>query len=110
MINSILYVFKPKEECSIKVEHNYLRLVLAAHIVQVALFTTDASIASVLNGLPERDTEIDDDEINNFAQLINQLRNGARLPSLQCSPQIIYSFTIHVSLFDYDVILTFMTS
>ena len=55
-------------------------------------------------------SEIDDDEINNFAQLINQLRNGARLPSLQCSPQIIYSFTIHVSLFNYDVILIFMMS
>ena len=70
----------------------------------MALFTTDASLASVtadLNKSNQEQHEFDfdqnSDEINNFAQLINQLRNGARLPSLQCSPHVIYRYTIHVS-------------
>ena len=90
-------VKKTVQSTSHQSEHHFLRILLAAHITQIALFSTSESIKShqidenviTLSG-------INDEESENLASLINQLRGKADLPDLQTDHQKLYSYVCSV--------------
>ena len=79
-------------------EHHFLRILLAAHITQIALFSTSDSIEK-LHQIDENVitlSSISEEESENLASLINQLRGKADLPDLQTDNQKLYSYVCSV--------------
>ena len=90
-------------------EHHFLRILLAAHITQIALFSTSDSIDS--HQIDEKVitlSSISLEESENLASLINQLRGKADLPDLQTDIEKLYSYVCSVKIrFSHTTLIRF---
>ena len=104
---------KTVQSSSHQSEHHFLRILLAAHITQIALFSTSDSIDShhVFDEKVISLSSISEEESENLASLINQLRGKADLPDLQTDNQKLYSYvcSVRTCLFHASLI-TFLVS
>jgi len=74
-------------------EHHFLRILLAAHITQIALFSTAESIEShQLDESTDNTMGISDEETENLASLVNQLRGKAEMSDLNTNNQKLYLY------------------
>ena len=90
-------------------EHHFLRILLAAHITQIALFSFSHSIESYqIDEKVITLSSISEEESENLASLINQLRGKANLPDLQADHQKLYSYVCSVkTLSSYTFLIIF---
>ena len=90
-------MMKTVQATSNQSEHHFLRILLAAHITQIALFSTAESIEShQLDESTDNTMGISDEETENLASLVNQLRSKAEMSDLNTSNQKLYLYICSV--------------